>query len=431
MSSPAASSSTQWANVEQVRPSVVTAVSCSPTAAGSVEPAAVAASARLITQSYICGPYETWSCDAVHLTEPGHQRPVAGRADHGQPVGPGGVAREGLLGEPRNEQPVEPDDLIHRVAGGDGLGHQVGGLGERRQHDPVGRRGGDRGGLVGERHPPGRIGQGRDLDPACRQLGGEGRGELIAVDVVAGHDHHRRRRRSLFVGGHEHVGDDRREVVVAQRRSGERRDGTAIGQRRCRRRGRAGQQRPLLEEREELGGGRGAGGADDHAGALLDQLVDGIGEGSVRRLLCPHRDHRRTEHTAGGVDLVDGEGEPALLTDRQRVEQADSRREIAEDELRVGRDRRLRCGCGRGARRSRLGRARHAGHRSVAVGWVSLPSSSHAASDRPTAMRNATRLRARLLQAPVIDEIPSLNDVTVGRDGTKRPVWESLRCVSR
>ena len=56
MSSPAARSWTQWANVEQVRPPDVTAVSCWPIVAGSVEPEAIAASASVITQSYIWAP---------------------------------------------------------------------------------------------------------------------------------------------------------------------------------------------------------------------------------------------------------------------------------------------------------------------------------------------------------------------------------------
>ena len=193
MSSPESSSSTQWANVEQVRPSVVTAVSCFADV-GRLRRAGGGGRERQADHAVVhLRPVRELVLRCVDLTEPGHQRPVAGGADHGQAVGPGGIARERLLGEPRHEHSVEPDDLVHRIAGGDDLGHEVGRLGVGRQHNPVGRRGGDRGGLVGERHSPGRIGQGGDLDPACRQLGGQRRGELVAVHVVSGHDHRRRR----------------------------------------------------------------------------------------------------------------------------------------------------------------------------------------------------------------------------------------------
>ncbi len=56
MSSPAASSSTQWANVEQLRPPAVTGPIWAAIAAVSVDPAAMAARATVMTQSYICGP---------------------------------------------------------------------------------------------------------------------------------------------------------------------------------------------------------------------------------------------------------------------------------------------------------------------------------------------------------------------------------------
>ena len=80
-----------------------------PIGAGSVEPAAIAARASVITQSYICGAVGHLVLDAG-TSQPGHQGPIAGRADDREPVGPRRVARERLLGEARHEQAVEPDD---------------------------------------------------------------------------------------------------------------------------------------------------------------------------------------------------------------------------------------------------------------------------------------------------------------------------------
>ena len=55
--------------------------------------------------------------------------------------------------------------------------------------------------------------------------------------------------------------------------------------------------------------------ADDHVGALADEIVDHAVDRAVGRLVGPHAGDGPAEHTAGGVDLVDGEGQPAFLPD--------------------------------------------------------------------------------------------------------------------
>ena len=218
MSSPAARSALQWANVEHVRPSDVTLWIWAPTS-GRVGAVRGFGCERDRDGAVVHrAPYSVCSSFGAAATMRSVISAITRGAHDAQPVGLGRVVREELRGEVGPRQPVEADDLRHRVAGGGELGEQVDALGERHQDEDVGVGGHDGLDLLGELDATRRVLDRVDRRATRRQLRRQVACELDAVHVVAPEDDDVLRRLDVLlvaVDVHDLVGDDDRRVVVA------------------------------------------------------------------------------------------------------------------------------------------------------------------------------------------------------------------------